>query len=128
MPVNRIGTRRPQRDNEPRRRRATVGLITGVAVSLSGSLGLEPAHAGTYVMRNCSVPGHPSSPIGPWRAQGPPSAVVVDACADGDGVSFGFVGSHEVSPGGWSALGIGPPPQGARSGIGFVKATLWYAV
>ena len=91
MPLGRVGRRRRGDDRQLRRRRATVGLVAAISTLLLSAYTADFAHAGTYVMRNCSVPGYPISSLGPWQAYGVQSnAVAVDACSSGGGIGFRF--------------------------------------
>jgi hypothetical protein len=44
-----------------------------------------PANAGTYVIRNCNVPGAVGKPVGPWVMTQTPGAFFSDDCARGGG-------------------------------------------
>jgi hypothetical protein len=111
-----------------RRWSAAMGAV-GAALLLAGLIGADPAHAGTYVMRNCDVPGRGNSLIGPWRttSEMAPNAVMVDACGNGGGLGFTFTGARQMAPGSWVTLALAKPTQGPQSAIKFVKAALWYA-
>lgn len=106
--------------------RATMGLVTAMAVLTCGAIEVESAHAGTYVMRNCSVPGHPNAPLRPWTTDRGLNTTVAESCAGGGGVSFGFPGTHEMSMGYGSAVGVARPANGPQSEIRLIKASLWY--
>ena len=109
-------------------RRASKTIALAVGVVLTGAIGVQPAHAGTYVMRNCNVPGHGYSASHPWQQTGNrvPNVALVDACATGGGWGVTIGGSREMG-GGYSA-GINiQKPTGSRSQIKFVKLVLWYA-
>lgn len=125
----RAGRRRLGGPRNERSRRSPVLrtlFATGILV-LPSAIHADAAVAGTYVMRNCDVPGYPSSLLGPWRtAEMQSNAVMVDGCANGNGVAFNIVGARELSPGGWGTLGLLKPATGPQSQISFVKAVLWY--
>jgi len=53
-------------------------MVLGLATSGS-------ATAGTYVIRNCNIPGDPSRPIGPWRWVAGGGTFGSDNCATGGG-------------------------------------------
>ena len=119
---------------KPRTRRAAVFLIaTSSAVVSLGASAIEPASAGTYVMRSCDVPGYSHAPLGPWETSSytpepMPMMVIVDACAAGGGVGFRFAGSHAMTPGSaWARLVIARPPTGPQSEIRLVSVSMWYA-
>lgn len=113
-------------------RRATrlLALAVAAALLLTGAAGVQPASAGTYVMRSCNVPGHGSAPMHPWRwlhdGETPiPGVSLTDACASGGGI--GVTLANRQMPNG-RAEGIGlDRPTGPQSQIKFVKAMLWYA-
>ena len=44
-----------------------VSAAMGLAAPRWPSVAAQDAHAGNYVMRNCSVPGYEVAPIGPWK-------------------------------------------------------------
>jgi len=112
-----------------RRRRGQFGLAATITVLLLGVLAAESARAGTYVMRNCNVPGYPHALIGPWVTFPKPGALspvtVMDACATGGGVSF-ITDTGSVPSGGEAGISLSKP-SGPRSQITFVKAVVWYA-
>jgi hypothetical protein len=109
------------------RRRAFRTLGAVVALLMPAALGARSAFAGTYVMRNCDVPGQHIGPLAPWQRTDPPSNVVlVDDCANGRGVGFRVEGSVGMA-GGLEAGLVLAKPAGARSAIRLVKAVLWYA-
>jgi hypothetical protein len=65
-----------------------LSLALGVLLSATALAGAQPAVAGTYVMRNCSVPGYADATIGPWRAVAAPGMSMVDGCSAGRGLRF----------------------------------------
>lgn len=100
----------------------------GVALLLTGVLGSHPAHAGSYVMRNCDVPGRGFSSIGPWHTlEMTPGIAMVDRCASGGGAAFEFTGPRVVPAGMGSTLALARPTSGAQSEIKLIKAAVWYA-
>ena len=91
MPRGRVRRRRRGDDRQLRRRRATVAFVTAISTLLLSACTADFAHAGTYVMRNCSVPGYPNASLGPWQpATAQSNAVAVDACISGGGIGFRF--------------------------------------
>ena len=64
MPLGRVGRRRRDEDRHWRRRRATVGVVAAISTLLLSAHTAEFARAGTYVMRNCSVPGYANAAAG----------------------------------------------------------------
>lgn len=99
---------------------------SAVALVLVG-LPLEQARGGTYVMRNCDVPGQPNALIGPWLlGNNPayPTIRIVDKCAVGGGVAFTVDGAV---PGGASVGLTLMKPTGAQAQIRLIKAVVWYA-
>lgn len=122
------GPRRCDRDRRSRRCRAPVRAVAMLVVSLASLTAAEPARAGDYVIRSCSVPGHRDAPLAPWQARvQTPNMAVVDGCAAGSGVGFRFVGvrAFRFAEGPW--LEISRPRSGPQSQIEFVKVSLWYA-
>lgn len=119
------GQQRPGRTTRPRR--AGIGVLVTVT-ALLGAAGTEPARAGTYVMRNCNVPGQPYAPLGPWTIPEGihPEITMNDNCATGGGVTFDLAEPRELPGGGFRTIGL-YRPVGPRSGIKLVKALLWYA-
>lgn len=129
----RSGASRLYRDEnkKSRRRRAAVGLLGTITALLSAVIGVVPARAGTYVMRNCDVPGHRHSPMHPWFALDTPAVIdseisVVDACATGGGVAFTLGEPRQIRSGRNAYLVI-QKPSGPRGQVKFVKVVLWYA-
>lgn len=114
------------RDITTSRRRMAKGAVVTIAVFL-GAIGIESARAGTYVMRNCDVPGQPYAPLGPWTIPygAYPELTISDECATGGGVTFNVEGSQPL-PGGVRTIGISRP-TGPRGQIKLVKAVFWYA-
>jgi hypothetical protein len=107
---------------------SAVRVLVAVTALLSSVVSTDVARAGTYVMRNCDVPGHANSLLGPWQTyEMQPNAMFTDACANGGGVVFSIVGVPQMSGGGWATLGLLKPASGPQSAITFVKAVLWYA-
>ena len=89
---------------------------------------MHQASAGTYVMRNCNVPGHGNSLLYPWQINDADYSDIfaVDGCASG----LGFAAHVGVSRQLAYAHGVNiylRKPTGARSEIDFVKLVVWYA-
>lgn len=103
-----------------------IGLAFGFV--LAGAMGAHTASAGTYVMRNCNVPGHGNSLLHPWKASDHPypNLSAVDGCASGDGFAVTVGESRQLAEGSRIVLSI-RKPAGPRSQITFVKLVLWYA-
>ena len=105
-----------------------LAAVATTAALMHGLIGAHGASAGTYVMRNCDVPGHPYSPLAPWDgSEGAPKTVMVEACAAGGGVGFRFAGAQQLRYGEGPVLTLRRPPTGAQSQIKLVKVSLWYA-
>jgi hypothetical protein len=129
MQRGRVEVRGPRRDGEKSdRRRATVLVLATFAVLSLGAVATEPARAGTYVMRNCDVPGHRNSPMHPWEAMVNVStpASVVDGCIDGRGVAVTLSDAQQLTTSKTAGVTITKPPT-LGSAISFVKVVLWYA-
>jgi len=106
------------------------GVAVAVALLLAGATGVRSAHAGTYVMRNCGVPGHDDALLGPWQptftAATLPNVSLIDRCATGGGVGFAIGGTGDLAVGTEVSIVLVRPP-GPQSRITFVKAAVWYA-
>lgn len=131
MRRGRVGAKQPQHGGDVAcQRRAGMVLIALLAVL---EMWTPPAHAGTYVMRNCDVPGHPPTSLGPWVASSytpepTPKMTVGDACASGGGVGFTFAGARTMTPGSaWARITIARPSSGPQSEIRLVSVAMWYA-
>lgn len=128
MPARRSARNWSQRDatSTAHRRRATVGVVLTIIALLQSAVGAEPAGAGTYVIRNCNVPGHPAASMHPWVAVNYPGSEVsiVDACATGGGVGFAVGDTRRLRGAAQIML---QQPTAPRSQIRFVKAVVWYA-
>lgn len=128
MPLGRVGRRRRDVHRQVRRRRATAGLVASISALLLSAHTAEFARAGTYVMRNCNVPGYPISSFAPWQAGGVQSNVAVDACSSGGGIGFRFEGDgRSMTPGGWAVLAVERPIGSAQREIRLDKLAFWYA-
>ena len=117
--------RAKQDDRKPLRRAGAIGaLSTVIALGLAG-VSADPVRAGTYVMRNCDVPGQPSALMRPWRRfnDNVPGVVLADACASGGGLGLTLENGQLSGSIGFAL----DKPTGARSQIAFVKILLWYA-
>lgn len=126
MRRGRTATRGQRRlDATKGRRRAVLGTL--VAIVVLSSAAVQPARAGTYVIRNCDVPGQPYAPLGPWTIPYGeyPELTISDECATGGGVTFNVVGSQPL-PAGVMTVGIAKP-TGPGGQIELVKATFWYS-
>jgi hypothetical protein len=104
-----------------------LALVAAISLLLLSAHAAEFAHAGTYVMRNCSVPGYPNAPLGPWHAETVSNIAVADACPNGGGWNFSFAGAHELPPHTVMALLLDTPDRGPQSAIQLVKVSLWVA-
>lgn len=109
-----------------RRITTTIGLTIGFVLMVA--MGAQRASAGTYVMRNCSVPGHGNALLYPWRPfdHTYPNLSTVDGCATGHGLAVTLGDSHQIGGGSRQGIRIAKP-SGPRSEIKFVKLALWYA-
>jgi hypothetical protein len=59
-----------------------------VVAACAGAIGLIPvdaAHAGTYVIRNCNIPGEAGRNVGPWRPSLVSGTFWHDECGNGGG-------------------------------------------
>lgn len=130
MPRERARARQSdRRDPQASRWRVVVtGFVAAIAGMATCAISVQPAYAGTYVMRNCNVPGHNNSPMAPWHLLDPivTEVTLVDACATGGGVSFMLNDLQQMKFGRnvWIML---KKPDGPRSQIRLVKVALWYA-
>ena len=130
MSRGRIRTGRSHRDEgRSRWRRVAEGVVATIAVVVLGAIGAQPVRAGTYVMRNCDVPGHQHSPLLPWQAsrQSPSDPLsIVDGCGTGEGVAFTFSPAQQLNPSATALVYLNRPTS-PRGDISFVKVVLWYA-
>ncbi|MEY2441832.1 MAG: hypothetical protein QOJ46_1258, partial [bacterium] len=81
--------------------------------------------AGTYVMRNCDVPGQAPAPIGPWRPVPAPTTVLVDNCSVGGGFDFTLPWSQTMRPSADASLQLDVPTYAPRHAIGLVRLRIW---
>jgi hypothetical protein len=114
----------------PRRRAALVPGACRAWCAISVALaclavGAEPSFAGTYVMRNCDVPGHAPAPIGPWRPVPAPTTVLVDNCSVGGGFDFTLPWARTMGQLTNASLNIDPPTDEPRRAIGLVRLRIW---
>ena len=126
MQAGRTAVRWSQHATTSLRSRCTVGLVVTIIVLLQIGIGAQPVQAGTYVMRSCTVPGHPAAPMHPWVAVNNPwgDVSIVDACATGGGVGFAMGDARRLRG---AAQIVVQQPAAPRSQIKFVKAVVWYA-
>lgn len=112
----------------PRSKTMTLTLVLAIGLVLIAGPWANPAHAGTYVMRNCNVPGHANSLLHPWQVSQPldTSVSAVDGCATGNGLAARVGEPRELANGDGLPVVIAKP-TGARGGITFVKLVVWYA-
>jgi hypothetical protein len=100
---------------------AALTIVTMVFVGL-GPLG--SAHAGTYPMRNCNVPGHANNSVGPWTGTLSRSELVwSDECDVGGG--FGIAVPSHVMPDDSFATIVLDAPNGSRRSIELQSVQLW---
>jgi len=98
----------------------------GVAVALLLAMAPGPARAGTYLMRNCDVPGHGNSLLGPWDiTDASATTTITDDCARGGGVNFVFPGIRQENAA--TMISLWRPATGPQSSIKLVKASFWLA-
>lgn len=117
-----------EHDRRAVRRVARCAVGVALALMLAGLAGAPPARAGTYVMRNCDVPGHASAALGPWQITVvPANMVVVDQCASGGGIGFAFTGARRLSANTGVVLKLLGSKVGPSSSIRLVKSVLHYA-
>ena len=100
-------------------------LAASVVMVMANSLGAEQARAGTFVMRNCQVPGFPIAPLGPWRSSPPPNMAFVNECSTGGGFGFTFSGARAMAGDTAGTLAIARPIEGPRSVIELRSVRLW---
>ena len=103
------------------RYRNVLGVV--VTASLAGYLGTSTAHAGTYVMRSCNVPGERPASVGPWTWIYTSAEIYAnDECSRGGG--FGLSAST-ISHGNVAAIHLGIPTEGAQRAITIRRVRLW---
>jgi hypothetical protein len=116
--ARRAGRRRGMWARTWRRAGAVLALFVG------GLAAPQPSVAGTYVMRNCDVPGYPRAPIGPWLSTTAPNVVAVDNCAGGGGFSFALP-TRSIIEGTAPSLDLVTPNDAARQDIAFELVRIW---
>jgi hypothetical protein len=100
------------------RRRVPIALLTAIAAMVS--MALPEAHAGTYLMRSCNVPGAPPAGVAPWTWINTSSEVYArDECAAGAG--FGL-SARSITNGSGAAVQLGLPGDGP---ITIRRVRLW---
>ncbi|MDX6719838.1 MAG: hypothetical protein QOJ63_2092 [Solirubrobacteraceae bacterium] len=104
---------------------STCALRAALTVLATILLGADQAHAGTYVMRACNVPGHTSASIGPWQPLPALNVAVVDTCLSGGTIGFSLPGVNRMRRSTSAALQLARPSDGPRSTIGFLGLRLW---
>lgn len=115
----------------PYARLRSIGVVRAVGVIVLATAlllaALDSARAGTYVMRNCDVPGYGNALIGPWFAPSDPYPTIdlADNCATGGGVGITVAG--QMPGGGGLSIVLKKPTEGPQSQIRIIKAVLWYA-
>lgn len=103
------------------KRHMTGAIIAGLAALAATPLIVAQAQAGTYVIRNCNVPGHATAPITPWRVLPATKTVAFNHCAEGGGFGFTFPGEHTMASGESIAFKLSPPTT-----IKLQRVKLWY--
>lgn len=78
------------------RRPALQLLAVGLATLAACLVGAANAHAGTYIIRNCNVPGYATAPITPWTASLVPNVASFNTCASGGGFGMIFPGPRVI--------------------------------
>lgn len=99
-------------------------LVLSVAALLtSACLGTGGAHAGTYLMRSCNVPGAPSAPAGPWTSiYTSPEIYGNDECGRGGG--FGL-NAGTITNGNSAAVLLGVSREAPHGPITIRQVRLW---
>ena len=98
-------------------------VITAALIALTiGVVSAAPAVAGTYLMRNCNVPGQPSAPLGPWQAAPSAGTAVTDTCMSGGAVGISSLGMARFER---SGINLVRPTEGPHSRIRFAAVRLW---
>jgi len=87
-----------------------------------GCVAADQAHAGTYVMRSCNVPGHPRAPAAPWRWILADNTYSDDECARGGGFGVNAGPMQRVTA---SAVVLEHPAEGPQSVVAFRRVRLW---
>lgn len=98
-------------------------LAVLAAVSLAAMAVIAmPAHAGTYPLRACNVPGQPPAGTGPWSWQFAAGTASVNDCASGGPFGLAFVGGGVMTRGSGAYVHL-TRPEG--SGISISQFKLW---
>lgn len=90
---------------------------------LAASQATDVAHAGTYVMRSCNVPGERPAPVGPWNWMYTSAEIYAnDECSRGGG--FGL-NAGTISHGNVAAIHLGIPREGPQRAISIRRVRFW---
>lgn len=84
-----------------------------------------PAHAGTYTMRSCNVPGQPPAPAGPWAWHTSPTTHSFNGCAGGGGFGVWVSSERRMSPFDAGIVEIRRPEEGSKQAIRIHRVKLW---
>lgn len=108
--------------NWPHSNRVHLATITLLATII---VGVQPARAGTYVMRNCNVPGHAPAAVGPWQQSMAQNLVFSDACSTGGGFGFAMPGIRAMEYRTRASLILLRPTDSDRAVVEFRRVRLW---
>ncbi|MDX6721479.1 MAG: hypothetical protein QOJ63_3733 [Solirubrobacteraceae bacterium] len=106
-------------------RTSARALEAALAMLATSVVCVDRAHAGTYAMRACNVPGHASARIGPWQPLPALTVAVVDTCVSGGAIGFSVPGVRQMQRDTRAALHLARPSEGPRRTIGLVGLRLW---
>lgn len=99
-----------------------AGVVWGLVLLVLLCVEPRGAHAGSYVMRSCNVPGKPSTPAAPWRWIHTGATYAIDDCARGGG--FGInAGPMERATA--AAIVLDRPGDGPLGAITIRQVKLW---
>lgn len=110
----------------PHLTRLSRAVTATAALAATTLAGVESARAGTYVIRNCNVPGYGAAPVGPWQSTPTANTVAFNQCASGGG--FGFSVSAPGSAIAYlsrSAIDLTLPTDGPGSAIRLRSVRAW---
>jgi hypothetical protein len=96
----------------PVRRRAALAAAAAALTLAAAAPGA--AHAGTYPMYACNVPGHETTSRGPWRIVpslngGNTRLAAVDTCASNGSFGVAQTGPFGMDPGSMAGIGLNRP-------------------
>jgi len=107
------------------RRTLSRPIFIGIATVLTSLLTSSYAHANTYPMRSCNVPGAATAPVGPWKWEYAYHTVALDDCSAGGGFGLMFPNELVMTRVSTAALRLDRDTTGPKSAIAIRRVRLW---